>query len=226
MANKEISLENKTEENVENFINRNRKVILAVVGAIVVIAIAVSVFFGVSANVSKKNIDSIDAIEYSYIKNSSALSDEEVATRQALALDALKPYVSKKSVAGVRANMLSAEIAYAQKNYAEAFSYYLSAAEAGKKSYTAPLNYYNAAVCAEELGKDDDAVKYYEKAISYSDFLLKSHALFSVGRVNESLNNYEAAAEAYQKLIDSYTDTWSDLAHSRIIDLRSKGLIN
>lgn len=225
MANKDLTLEKNTEKSVEGFINRNRKVLLSIIGLIVVAAVAVSVYFIVSSNATKKALDDISTIEYTYLKNATDLSDEDVSARQSAAMTSLDPYLAKKNVAGVRANMLAADIAFSKEDYTSAAGYYLKAAEAGKKSYTAPVCYYNAAVTSEELGNNEDAVKYYEMAVGYGEFLLKSHTLFSLGRVYEEMGNYEEAGKFYQKLVNEYTDSWTNLANSRLIALRSQGKI-
>ena len=122
--------------------------------------------------------------------------------------------------------MLVAEIKFAQKNYDEARSAWLKAADVNKKAYTAPLCYYNAAVCCENLNDIDGAVSYYKVASEYEDFVLIDHALFSLGRVNEAAQKYDEAKAAYEKLNEIRpSSNWGKLAKSRIIFLKSAGNI-
>jgi tetratricopeptide (TPR) repeat protein len=145
----------------------------------------------------------VDAIEYTLTKDSSALSADEITTRQNKALEDVKPYLTKKNIVGVRANMLAADISFQKKDYNNSRTYWLAAVAAGKKAYTAPICWYNAAICSEELGDNENAAKQYESASNESDFLLVTHALFSLGRVKETLNDYTSASQAYQKMVQT-----------------------
>ena len=235
MANTELSLDSKKEKKsadkkVEGFLTRHRTLVIGLLAAAVVAVIAIVVIQVVMENATKKNLAAIDSIEFA-LTNPKALpegySASDVASLQQTALDGLKPYLSKSGITGLRANMLAADVAFQQKNYAEALSYYLDAAKLSKKSYTAPLCWFNAGVCAEELGNTSDALTYYQNAVDYDgEFLLVAHALFSLGRVKESLSDYAGAKEVYQKLVDSHEgDTWTNLAQSRLIALKAQGLI-
>ncbi len=141
-------------------------------------------------------------------------------------LDEIQPYLNKKNVVGVRANMLAASIAFQKKDYENSKTYWLAAFASGKKSYTAPVCKYNAAVCCEELGDNTKAAEYYESASDAKDFLLVTHCLFSLGRVKEALNDFTGAAVAYNKLVDKYPDDeWTNVAQSRLIALKTEGKI-
>jgi len=123
--------------------------------------------------------------------------------------------------------MLAAEVAAFRGNYSEAVEYSLAAAASGKKFYTAPVSYVNAASYSEELGKNEDAIKYYMMAAESSDFLLASHALFSAARVTEISGDYAGAAALYKKVLESSSsDVWADLSQSRLIKLRLDGKID
>ena len=51
-------------------------------------------------------------------------------------------------------------------------------------------------------------------------------ALFSIGRINEGLDNIVDAAESYNRLIDDYpASSWTNLARDRIITLTVQGRI-
>ncbi len=209
-------------EKLESFMTRNRKAIIICFVALVAVAAVVCICFGVKSGSAKKNLAAIDSIEYAYTKDSGSLSDEEVLARQTETLENLKPYLSKKGSAGTRANMLAADIAFVQNDYENAVKYYLAGFSSNKNAYTAPLCKFNAGVCYEELEDFASAAKCYESASSFDDFLLKSHALFSLGRVKEVLGDADGAKEAYTKLTEGFkNDSWSDLAQSRLIYLET-----
>ena len=135
-----------------------------------------------------------------------------------------KSYTKKGGVAGVRANMLAAEIEYQKKNYEAAVEYWENAAAKDVKAYTSSLALYNAGVCYEALNQLEDAEDSYKLAADDEDFLLRSHALFSYGRVLETTGKYKEAVEAYQELNSKYPDDgWANLAKTRIIELKLEG---
>ncbi|MBO7637572.1 MAG: tetratricopeptide repeat protein [Treponema sp.] len=213
-----------TSEKVENFMMRHRKPILIVGICILVAALAVCLFIGITDSIRKKALSVIDGIEYEYTKDLSNIDDAEFTKRQDTALEGLKPYLDKTGFAGVRANLLTADIYFAKKDYSNSLNYYLKAAHAGEKFYTAPICYYNAGVCSEEVGNTADAIAYYQSAADFQNFTLASHALFNAARVNETLGNYAEAVALYQKLVDSYaSDSWTNLAQSRLVQLRIDG---
>lgn len=176
----------------------------------------------------EENIDSTE--EASAEETSVELTEEEAALKEAdkdavidKAIKALAPYVSKSGVAGVRANMLAAEIYYAAKDYVSAQDCYLAAASKDKDSYTYPVCYSNAGACALELGKYADAASFYEKASSVKGYVLASHDLFRYAMSKELAEDYEAASKIYQKLVDDYSDEWANLAQTCLIKFSTSG---
>lgn len=215
-----------TNSKLENFIFKNRKAIITVAAVAIVAAIAVCVVVGITDAQTKKGLAAVDQIEFAYTAKSAELSDSEVSARQDKALSEIEGLCGKSGIVGVRANMLCADINFAKKNYAEALNAYLAAAEKGKKSYTAAICKFNAAVCQEELGKNEDAVKTFIDAAETKDFLLASHAYFNAARIQETLGLVNEAAETYRKVTEKYNDPWANLSQSRLIDLQSKGKID
>ena len=120
----------------------------------------------------------------------------------------------------------SADISFQKEDYSAAAAFYLAAADCGEDAYTAPLCFFNAAVSYEQACNNKDAVKYYEKASEYKDFLRRTHAIFSAGRVSESLQDFEGAKKFYSTLEEKYpSDSWTDIAKTRLISLKIAGKI-
>ncbi|MCR5607351.1 MAG: tetratricopeptide repeat protein [Treponema sp.] len=215
-----------TASSVNDFLMKNRKPVLCV-AAIVVVAIVVGIVTAcVTDSIRKNDSIALDSISFELTKNSSALSDEEISERRKVAMDKLSSYASKKNIIGARANLLIAELYYQMDDFENARSHYLNVASISNKSYLAPNAYYNAAQCSESLKDYENAVSYYEKALTYNDFAASSHTLFNIGRVKEQLKDYEGAKEAYSKITSSYSsDEWAKLAKSRLIDFDLKGLV-
>lgn len=232
MAENVLSL-NKTEEKVraqekvESFMMRNRKLLLAVIAVVVVAAVAVCAVFGIVDTLRQKDLAALDAIEYTYTKNAASIEASDLSLRQDAAVEALKPYLAKSGIVGVRANMLAGDIFFSKKDYLNSRDYWLKAARSGEKFYTAAICYYNGGVCAEELGDNENAATYYETASAKENFYLAPHALFSLGRVAEAMSDFARAKDSYQKIIDTYSgDDFAKLAHSRIISLTAEGKLN
>ncbi len=205
-------------------VTKYRVLLLGIIVGLIVIAIAAGISVSVTQSFHKKALTEVDAIVYK-LTQASADSGDSVRADSLAALQSLAEK-NKRNVAGVRAYMVIAELYYNDSEWEAASEAWLAAARAGEKSYTAPLAYYNAAVCEEELGNLSDAVSYYEKALTGNDFYFTTHTLFSIGRIKESLNDFAGAAVQYEKLHDTYpSDLWTSLAESRLIELRAEGKI-
>ncbi|WP_294430248.1 tetratricopeptide repeat protein [uncultured Treponema sp.] len=211
-------------------LEKSKGLVFAVAAVVVLVIVAVAVVATVKSKATANGIEQIDTISYNLTNVSSEekdLSAEDIAARQTKALEELASLSGKSGVVGLRANMLVAEIKFAQKNYEEARAAWLKAAEVKKNAYTASLCYYNAAVCSENLGDTENAVAYYKSASEDKDFLLVDHALFSLGRVNESAQKYEDAKAAYEKLSELHpTSSWAQMAQSQLISLKVAGKIS
>ncbi len=219
----------KTEKNtasakLNGFLEKNRKPVII---SFIVVLVLVLGFIATAFVISNSNTKSLAAVEgyyYAMMDSSTALDDAEISKRATECVENLAPYTKKGGVAGVRANMLSAELSYLLKDYENAITYYDAAIAKGKKSYTAPVCLFNKASCYEELGKLADAAESYRAAAEFEDFGMASHAYFSLGRVLEAQGDYAGAVEAYKTLNDkSSDDDWSHLAKTRIIDLQAQG---
>lgn len=216
-----------TNTKLENFIFRNRKVIITIAGVIVAAAVVLCVAIGVKDSSNKKGLAAVDKVEFEYTVKSSSLTESEVSARQEKALADIGSLCGKSGIVGVRANMLAADVYFAKKDYSSALNAYNAAAAKGKKFYTAAICKYNAAVCNEELGNKEEAVKLFAECADTKDFLLASHALFNSGRLQEELGLVKEASETYKKATEKYSnDPWANLSQSRIIDLQAKGLID
>jgi tetratricopeptide (TPR) repeat protein len=213
-------------EKLSGFLTRNRIPVLTIgillIAAIVVYAVTVTVI----TKVDEKGLAAVDMITYQLTDGSSGLSETELEGRRTTAMKQLEKYTNKNGIIGVRSDMLAAEISFERKNYADAKKYWDKTAAEGKKSYTAPLAYFNAAVCSEEMNDSATAVADYNKAAAVKEFGMAAHAQFNIGRIKESQGDYKGASEVYQKLIDKTPDdTWAHLAKSRQIALKTEGKV-
>ena len=206
-------------ERLSQFMLKYRMQIIILTAAVVTGIVVYGISAAVVSSLTVKGISFVDTVEYDFIKGSDSLSEAEIETRRSDAM-------TKGGIVGVRANMLAADIAYARKDYAAAKSYWTAVAAKGAKSYTAPLAYYNMAVCDENTGNLAEAAANYGKASDVKDFPLASHARFSEARTYEALGDYKKASEAYTKLTAAArADAWTNLAETRLIALKAEGKI-
>lgn len=213
--------ENKTvSSKLNNFLEKNRKPIITVFLVLLIAVIGFISIVLVNSSNAKKDLAKIETISYELTNLSSTLEEAELSTRIETAKDELAAFASKGGIAGVRANMILAELYFIEKNYVEAQAAWEKVAQKGKKSYTAPLAYFNIAVCCEENGDLDQALNYYKAAFETEDFVLKTHAKFSYARVLEEKEDFKAAYAAYKELFDENPDdSYAQLAKSRMISL-------
>ncbi len=209
---------------LNGFLEKNRKPVIITFVVVFVLVIGFIAGSIVVSSSSKKALAAVEGYYYEMMDSSTSLDDAEITKRSTECIEKLAAYTNKGGIAGLRANMLSAELSYLLKDYENAVTYYDAAIAKGKKSYTAPVCFYNKAACYEELGKLADAAEAYRAAAEFEDFGMASHTYFSLGRVLEAQGDYAGAVEAYKALNDkSSDDDWSHLAKTRIIDLQSQG---
>lgn len=214
------------EERVGGFLLKYRRVLLFFVCAVVLAAAGYCAVIVATEKATEKGLSALDAISFQLTNKSSDLSESDISARRDKALEQLAGFTSKRGAVGSRANMLAADILYQKRDYKNALDAWLAAAHASEKSYTAPLSYFNAAVCGENIGDLDSAIEYYQKASDSEEFYEASHALFSIARIKEGQKEYSSASEFYQKVVDKNTgDSWAAMAKSRLIAMRIAGYI-
>ena len=208
------------------FIEKNKKAFIAILIVLVCCLIGYIIFASVAKSNKSKNLQALDEISYELTSKSSDLEDAEIEARIATALEKAAPLTKKGGIVGTRANMFCAELAFRQEKYEDAANYWKDAAAKAKKSYLAPISYFNLATCYENLGNVDAAMENYKLAADNNDFVMRTHAMFSYGRILEAKADYAKAAAAYTELNDNFpSDSWAKLAKSRLISLKNEGKI-
>jgi len=215
-------------EQINQFFQKHRKVLL--IGFLSAVLILAGLIIGITVRdkIQAKNLSKVDGFNRRYLelKNSQNFEDSEAAAKQidiVVLLVELDDFAKKSSgFPAARAFSISGDILADQKNWANAEEAYLNAAKAAGKSYFAPLNFFNAAVAAEERGDIDSAVVHYQKALDFGNiFPAAARAMFSIGRLEESRNNKLAAMASYSLVMAKWPEEqlWANLAQSRMIAL-------
>jgi tetratricopeptide (TPR) repeat protein len=214
-------------DKINDFIQRNRKVIFMVLGIIIVLVIGAVVTLSVNDFFRKKAIAEVEELTARYDELRGGINEESPNGTEVEALLAdLGAFAKGKSgFSGGAAWAAIARIHGDRKEWAQAGEAWLNAALAASKTYLGPVAYFNAAVAAEEQGKREEAVELYTKCVALPvQFPQAPHAQFSIGRLNEELEKYSEAIEAYREVMIKWPDiaSWSNLARSRIIELEIK----
>ena len=217
---------------VNAWLMKYRLILLCVIGILIVAAIVFAVVYTVDLNNKQKGFNTLDDLQYQYVSIVNENSPDETTDEQKAKVQEILIQVKNladkntKNAVGSRAYMFEAEIEFANKDYTAAKTSWLNAAAANEKAYTAPLCWYNAAVCCEDLGDLDGSVELLLKTIERKDFNMKSRALYSLGRIEDQRKNYVKAAEYYNQLSAEYDGlSWAQLAKSRLIALETEGLL-
>ncbi|MDR2403163.1 MAG: tetratricopeptide repeat protein [Spirochaetaceae bacterium] len=210
-------------ENLAYFIQKNRRLIFMITGALILIVAGFVVVLSVQDRIRTRALSAVEAFNdrYEVLRfdiNESA-KEEEVAAL----LEELSAFAQKTAAfSGARSYALIASIHMDRKNWAEAERNWTLAAEKGKKTYLMAVASFNAGVAAEEQGNIEAAITHYGKSLALADdFPHAPRAQFAIGRLQEEQQNREAALEAYRALMEKWSSetVWVNLANSRIIAL-------
>jgi len=214
-------------DGINEFVQKHRKPLFVSAGAILLILVLCIAALSVMDMLRARAISAVEEFGSRYETLRPSII-EESSTDDAVKLIAeIEAFAKKKSTigyAGGKAWSLIGSIYSDKKDWAAAEAAWASAAQAGKKTYLAPLAFFNAGAAAEEQGKTEKAIEYYTNSLASSaDFSGAPRAQFAIGRLRESLHETEAALEAYRAVISgwSYDQVWTNLAHSRIIALEA-----
>jgi len=212
------------QQHISSFLTKNRTIIIGAIAAVFVVIGALIAVTVVSDGKRDAAYTKIDALVEQWNAARADKADSLASAEDAIIADLDKIAASNgRSFAGVRANMALAEIYFTRKDWTNAQAKYLAAEKSDPEAYTAGLNLFNAAVCAEELGNQEEAIAYLEKAVTLDSFPMKTRALFNVGRIEETLGQADRASATYEKLTGDYAeDDWTKLAKSRLIALSIK----
>lgn len=207
---------------VSGFLSKHRIVLISIPAVLILIAVVYGLVIFMNTSIVTKDFDKLDTILFSLEKKAEGLSEDELHDVYNSAKESLKSFVDKKSKGPVsaRAYMAIAGLEFEAEHFQEAKDAYVKSAKANPKAYTAANAYYNAAICAEELGELSEAISLFEKVIVSKDFALIPYTLFNMGRIALDLGDEERARIYFQKLVDTYAyDSWANLAKSQLISL-------
>jgi tetratricopeptide (TPR) repeat protein len=213
-------------EGINDFVQKNRKSIFVSLGVIVLLLAGCVAALSIMDLLRKKAISEVEALSSRYEALRFTIAEESSAADVEALLADLEAFAKKSSgYSGGRAWALAAAIRGDKKEWEQAESAWVNAADAAAKTYLGPAALFNAAVAAEEQGKNTEALDHYTKSLSLASvFPAAPRAQFSIGRLKETLNDDAAAIEAYRAVIANwpYDTVWTNFAHSRLVAIESK----
>ena len=213
MQNEEANLN----EKINDFVQKNRKPIFVSLGVLLAVFAGTVAFFSLTDFFRKKAISEVEELNRRY---ESVTDETEAAEVESLLAD-LDAFAKKTSgYAGARAWAIIAVYHGDKKEWAQCETAWRGAAKTAGKTYLAPIAFFNAAVAAEEQGKNEEAVELYTQSISQAAaFPAAAHAQFAIGRLKETLNDKPAALEAYRLVLANWPNdsAWVNFAQNRII---------
>jgi tetratricopeptide (TPR) repeat protein len=224
MANvtERVEKDKKINDQLVDFIQKNRKFLLAVFLGIMVLFVGLIVGITIRDALQTRAIGKIEGFRERYEALRNEITETSKEDKVRTLVDELKTFaMANGSYAGALAYSLLGNIYGDQKSWAEAGEAWTNAARKSSKTYLAPVALFNAAVAAEEEGSIEQAIALYTECTGYADFSDAPRAQFAIGRLEESLNNYEAAISSYQGVMNNWQNAWDwvNLAQSRIIAL-------
>jgi tetratricopeptide (TPR) repeat protein len=208
-------------ERVNEFVQRNRKPIFAFTGLVILSVFGFIAVLSITDVIRGKAISTVEGFADRYQTLLPSINEDYSALDVEELISDLESFAQKNSgYAGGRAWTIIGSIHSEKGDWAAAEDAFAVAAKKARKTYLAPLAYFNAGVAAEEQEKTEAAIGYYSSCLS-TDFPGAVRAQFAIGRLRESLNDTAAAIDAYRAVISGwpYEDVWTGLAHSRIITL-------
>jgi tetratricopeptide (TPR) repeat protein len=210
-------------QRLNDFLAKNRAILISVLAIALCVFIALVIVTVVSEKKSEKAFVTVESVLSDWEKARSAEDKTGLPAKEDELIGTLKKTANsnKNTFAGARALNTVAEIYYSRKDWKNAEENYLAAAAAAPRAYSNGINYFNAAVCADEQGNQDKALEYYTKALDADNFALKPRALFNIGRIQEQQSHKDEAIATYAKLSEQFpNDEWTSLAKSRTIALQ------
>jgi tetratricopeptide (TPR) repeat protein len=213
-------------DGINDFIQKYRKPIFISTGLALLALIAFIAALSFIGMLRGKAVSAAEDFNSRYEALQASITEASSEQDVGELLEELEAFAKKNSgYAGGKAWSIMGAVYSAKKDWARAETAWASAAKAAKKNYLVPLAWFNAGAAAEEQGKTEAAIEYYSNSLTLAaDFPAAPRAQFALGRLHETLNQNDAAIEAYRAVISTwpYDMVWTSLAHSRIIALENE----
>ncbi len=208
------------------FLSNNRGPLLVIAGIVVVLVIGVGIYTFVHSNRVEKSAVAAEEVQTLFSDWQNAAEDKKPEIAEELVAKAQTTIDDFSGMyAEARAHLILGQLAYEQEKYQNAVEHFTVVADSQPKSYLAPVGLMHSATAHEKAEEYQAAIEDYQRVReSYADTFPKvAHALFSIGRLYEKLDDTEAALQSYNEVVDDFSSSnWTNLARNRIIYLEAK----
>jgi len=216
-------------DTLAHFLTRHRIALIVFLIIIAVAVVALFVVLEITTSRTERSLVRIEDLQISYADWLVLDQDLRASGFDTLVAD-IEDLVDSypNTYAAQRAIYLHARGLTELEQWAAASEQYTSLADRFPEAYLAPISLTQGAVAAENAGQPQLALEILQRLIDRYDAESAEipRALFSIGRINEGLDNIFVAAESYNQLIDDYPgSSWTNLARDRIITLTVQGRI-
>ena len=211
---------------ISDFLTSQKKVLFTVLVIVVCGIIVFGVFSGIN---DKKQSEVVNiSIELDSMLNKLTRAEIVEADFIDFTTSVIKDYKNTKAELAVYSNLGS--YYFDQGNFEKSLENYTLAYRNFPKDLANSVYLFNSAMCQEELGKKDEAIKLLEELVTKfknSDINgadLSSdvpEAIFSLGRLYEATGDIDKAVNNYEILVAEYQSyNLSNLAKSRLITIK------
>jgi len=218
-------------EKLSDFITKNRKIFLAIIAVLCLALVGVGLYTIISSSYTKNSSRAMEEVKTKIVAWSNETDETKKAELEAELIPALENVAQKwpRSFAAQQALYGIASLYGVKKDWPQAENYALQSADRKPGSYVVPMALEIAATAAEEQGKTEEAVSYYQRIVEkHKDENPNiAHAYFSLGRLKEKASDYSGALGYYNTLLADFSGTdWALLAKNRVVYLKAQGYDN
>ena len=226
MSQQQVRTDDKNFKTVlATFLSNNWRALLVIAVIIVVLVIGGGIYTLVHQNRVEKSAVAAEQVQTLYADWQAAEGEEKDEIAEELVSSGEGAIENFSGMyAAARSHLVLGRLAYDQENFATALEHFNALVDSQPKSYLAPISLMHAATAHEETEEYENAIAAYQRLReNYSDtFPEVPHALFSIGRLYEEIDNKDAAMQAYNEVIDDFSSSnWTNLARDRIIYLET-----
>jgi len=198
---KELSAEEKLQNKISGFFERNAKTLLICAVALVVVVGIIVIVTAVSSGNREKAMVRIQGLEETVVGSYSGME----AADKANVISSLEAEEKGKSYVSFKASYLKGLAYYQDQNYQAAYDAFMACVAKKSDSYLAPVALVNAAAAQEALGNETEALNLYNRVTTdYKESGMGAKALFNTGRIYFQQGNTSLAVSVFNQLIDSY----------------------
>ncbi len=212
---KELSAEEKLQNKISGFFERNAKTLLICAVALVVLAAVIVTVSVVSSNNREKAMVRIQGLEETVVGSYSGMEEADKAN----VISSLEKEEKGKSYVAIKASYLKGLAYYQDQNYQAAYDAFMACVAKKADSYLAPVALVNAAAAQESLGNTAEALNLYNRVTTdYKESGMGAKALFNTGRIYFQQGNTALALSVFNQLIDKYPSSeYSALANDILV---------